>query len=338
MNLSSKILCIKTKNLGDAVVLTAAIRACPEDCVVDVLCFSDVAEYYALVPRVRRVYPAKRGLRGARAVYEGLRQLYLIRKERYDSVIHFSDDWRGALLALLSGAQVRVAGFSNKRSWLWHSCFTHLSRRPLRGRHVAEMDCDLLRRAGIYAGETPAYIRPTVGQESQNLGKKLLVINLFSRWKFKELDLEMGRGIVGHCIRSGYSILMVGEKSERARADLLCNKLEGDIDFLFGASFAKLASALDGALLVISIDSFIVHIASSLTKPVFAIYGPSGEEHWAPWRTARLCYSERDRFPCRPCGQDGCGGSKVSECLRAINQNRLLSSLDQFLDDIRQQK
>jgi heptosyltransferase-3 len=196
-----------------------------------------------------------------------------------------------------------------------------------------------VRRAGIYVGETPGYIRPILDHtESQTSNKKLLIVNLFSRWRFKELDVNMGREIINHCLKSGYALLLVGDKSERVRADLLCNKIEGDIDFLFGSSFAELASAIERAFLVISIDSFIVHFASSLTKPVFAIYGPSGEEHWAPWRTAHLCYSERERYSCRPCGQDGCGGSKVSECLRAVNQSKLLRSLDQFVDDIRQYK
>ena len=34
-----------------------------------------------------------------------------------------------------------------------------------------------------------------------------------------------------------------------------------------------------------------------------------------------------DRHPCRPCGIDGCGGGKLSDCLAAIEVDTVLAAV-----------
>jgi heptosyltransferase III len=36
-------------------------------------------------------------------------------------------------------------------------------------------------------------------------------------------------------------------------------------------------------------------------------------------------------FACRPCGLDGCAGSKVSQCLVAITPAQILVAIDELL-------
>jgi heptosyltransferase-3 len=38
-------------------------------------------------------------------------------------------------------------------------------------------------------------------------------------------------------------------------------------------------------------------------------------------------------LPCRPCGRDGCGGGKLSECLSLIAPARVLAALDELLQE-----
>ena len=73
-----------------------------------------------------------------------------------------------------------------------------------------------------------------------------------------------------------------------------------------------------------------MHIAAAAGTPVVALFGPSGEKEWGPWRVAhRVVVS--DAFPCRPCGNDGCGGSKVSECLTQLPVERVHSAVNELL-------
>ena len=70
-----------------------------------------------------------------------------------------------------------------------------------------------------------------------------------------------------------------------------------------------------------------MHIAAAMGTPVVALFGPSGELEWGPWQVPHRIVSS-DAHPCRPCGIDGCGGSKVSDCLVRLPLERVLAAVD----------
>jgi heptosyltransferase-3 len=73
-----------------------------------------------------------------------------------------------------------------------------------------------------------------------------------------------------------------------------------------------------------------MHIAAAMGTPVVALFGPSGEKEWGPWKVAHRVVAS-DHHPCRPCGNDGCGGSKVSECLTQLPVDRVHSAVNELL-------
>jgi len=78
------------------------------------------------------------------------------------------------------------------------------------------------------------------------------------------------------------------------------------------------------------VDSAPMHIAAAMGTPVVALFGPSGEMQWGPWGVpARVIAS--NAHPCRPCGLDGCGGSKVSDCLTTLPVERVHAGLRSLL-------
>jgi heptosyltransferase-3 len=73
-----------------------------------------------------------------------------------------------------------------------------------------------------------------------------------------------------------------------------------------------------------------MHIAAAMRTPVVALFGPSGELEWHPWQVAHRVVASTVH-PCRPCGNDGCGGGKVSECLTHLPLAQVLSAVDSLL-------
>jgi heptosyltransferase-3 len=62
-----------------------------------------------------------------------------------------------------------------------------------------------------------------------------------------------------------------------------------------------------------------------MQTPVVALFGPSGDLEWGPWQVkARVVTSNHS---CRPCGMDGCAGSKVSECLTTLPVDTVLNAV-----------
>ena len=109
MNLNKTALFLKTKHLGDSIILTSAIAALPHDFVVDVLCFKESTAIFAMHPRVRHVLVVPRHLAGFARWREYWRLLTIMRNQQYDVLAQFSDDWRGALLARILNAKISVA-------------------------------------------------------------------------------------------------------------------------------------------------------------------------------------------------------------------------------------
>jgi len=65
-----------------------------------------------------------------------------------------------------------------------------------------------------------------------------------------------------------------------------------------------------------------MHIAAAVGTPLVALFGPSGEIEWGPWQVPHRVVASNDH-PCRPCGNDGCGGGKISECLTTLPVERV---------------
>ena len=59
-----------------------------------------------------------------------------------------------------------------------------------------------------------------------------------------------------------------------------------------------------------------MHLAAAMGTPTVALFGPSSEDEWAPWKVEQRVVTTT--HSCRPCRVDGCGGGKVSECLTLL--------------------
>jgi heptosyltransferase-3 len=90
-----------------------------------------------------------------------------------------------------------------------------------------------------------------------------------------------------------------------------------------------LAAMIAHAKLLVTVDSAPMHLAAAMGTPAVALFGPSGEQEWRPWRVAHRVVSGSQ--PCRPCGNDGCGGGKISECLTTIGVEEVYAAAQELL-------
>jgi heptosyltransferase-3 len=101
------------------------------------------------------------------------------------------------------------------------------------------------------------------------------------------------------------------------------------IDLVGRTSLAELAAVLERATLFLGVDSAPMHMAAALGVPVVALFGPSGEKSWGPWGEGHVVLTSP--YLCRPCGKDGCLGSKKSDCLEAISPQVVLAAVEPLL-------
>ncbi|MBF0510545.1 MAG: glycosyltransferase family 9 protein, partial [Deltaproteobacteria bacterium] len=83
------------------------------------------------------------------------------------------------------------------------------------------------------------------------------------------------------------------------------------------------------AHLFFGVDTVAMHLAAAVGTPVVALFGPSGEFNWGPWGEGHRVIKKD--WDCRPCGRDGCQGSKKSRCLEELTVAEVIPVLDEYL-------
>jgi heptosyltransferase-3 len=117
------------------------------------------------------------------------------------------------------------------------------------------------------------------------------------------------------------------EAANRILARVEGSQAGGPIINLIGqTSLGELAAVLERATLFLGVDSAPMHMAAALGIPVVALFGPSGEMSWGPWGEGHVVVTSP--YLCRPCGQDGCLGSKRSDCLEAISPEQVMAAVE----------
>jgi len=322
--------------------LTSAISALPKDYqYVDIVCLPESEPIFKMHPRVRHVFVIPRHLKGFSKVTAYIKFYQEITSYSYDLLAHFSNDWRGALLQRIFPAKLSVARKTHRRGQFWHQSFDILTESLDDVRPIAEQDVDLLRAVGLYGNvKAPSYlVKTSVNQKSKiknwlskhsvSSNKKLVVIHAPSRWKFKELPIATWVNVIDKLKEKKIEVVLCGSKE-----DLLTNqaiyalcKMKPIITNNF--SLEDTAALYSLAHLVLTIDSMSTHLASATQTPVISIFGPSNEKNWGPWggkhRVIALTTENSPTFACRPCGQDGCEGSKISQCLIQMEPDLIMS-------------
>jgi heptosyltransferase-3 len=302
----------------------------------------------ALHPAIAKVHVVGRGWRSAMAparLAHELRLLRALRARGYDLLVSLTEHPRGAWLARLLGPRWSVAPEQPHRGRLWRRSFTHLYR-PTRNarRHVVEANLDALRRIGTYpAADGRALVLVPGGEAEAEVRNRMAALGLAergfvhlhpaSRWRFKCWPADRTAALVDRLAAAGERVVLTAAPSEPelelVRAIRAACRAD-TVDLSGQLTLKQLAALAGRAKLFVGVDSAPMHIAAAMGTPVVALFGPSGELEWGPWRvSSRVVVS--DAHPCRPCGNDGCGGGKVSECLTTLPVERVFAAASELL-------
>ena len=268
-----------------------------------------------------------------------------LRRFHFDLTIDIKPGDRGAIIALISGAQQKVS-FYAKDGKLWRNrVFTNLAaNKPVPGGHMAEYYLSLLKTYHIKTDKIwPEHdVLEYRQQETRTLLKKegvpsdrpIIAVQPFSLWKYKEWGVDKYIQLINWLILNyDFSIIITGSLGEKARADEIIKKCPRNTYNLAGkTSIGILPAVFKACRLFIGVDSAGVHIAAAVGLPTVCIFGPSSYISWAPRGAQhRVVYKD---FPCVPCYQKGCGDSEYSRCLEELTLEEVMSVVKSQIDGI----
>jgi heptosyltransferase-3 len=333
----ARALVIKLRHHGDVLLaapVLSVLKAYAPAAEIDALLYDDTEPMLEGHPALAQVHTVGRRWRDAaphaRAAAEW--RLYsALAARRYDLVVHLSGHLRGAWLARLLKPAYSVAPIVPGRGAFWTRSFTHLY--PVVGggrRHQVELNLDALRRIGIQPQAEERRVRFVPGEQAERRIEALLAehrlaaggfvhVHPASRWRFKCWPAKKNAELILRLGAEGHRVVLTAapEKSETDFVGEIAALAEGAALNLAGRlSIKELGALAARAKLFIGVDSMPMHLAAAMGTPTVALFGPSGEHEWGPWMTAHRVVASA--HTCRPCGYDGCGGGKVSECLTTL--------------------
>jgi heptosyltransferase-3 len=343
-------LVVKLRHHGDVLLsgpVFSSLKAAAPDCEIDALIFADTAAMLAEHPAIDQIHCIGRDWKKLGALAQlrhEWRLLQTLRSRQYDLIIHLTDHPRGAWLARLIKPRWAVAPQRAKGEKWWKKSFTHLYRTVGGGRrHTVDTHLDALRRLGIQPTTESRALRMVPGSEAQAhvdglLAQHALQTGQFiqlhpaSRWFFKCWPATLNAQLLKALTARGEHIVITGAPDEREQkmVDAIIAEAGVPVVNLAGQlSLRQLAALTSRAKLFVGVDSAPMHIAAAVGTPCVALFGPSGDKEWGPWMVKSETVSST--HSCRPCGLDGCGGGKVSECLYAIGVQQVLNAIDRVL-------
>ncbi len=346
----SRVLVIKLRHHGDVLLTSpvfSVLKTHYPHLELDALVYRDTQDMLSLHPAISNLHTVARS-RGKQSVQEYLRgELELanrLRERRYDALIHLTEHNRGLWLSWLLRPRIRVA-YSNRRSLkkLWKKSYTHLVAPGNPRRHTVEHHLDALRRMGLQPAKSERALVLVPGQTAEHaVAKHLAALGLdntpfihihpTSRWLFKCWETRKFAELIDALHDGGSAVVVTAapDSTEMAFVDeILRNVRQAPFSLAGKLSLKELAALTSRARCFVGVDSAPMHIAAAMKTPVVALFGPSGDLEWGPWQTPNVVITTG--HACRPCGQDGCGGGKVSECLQDIEVAQVHAAVNRML-------
>ena len=347
-----RVLVVKLRHHGDVLLTSpvfSALKAHAPQVKIDALVYADTAEMLTEHPAINTVHTIDKLWKKAgtwahlRAEWALLRRLMTA---RYDLIISLTDHPRSAWITRLCAPRFAVTKKVKRRGRWWTKAFTHFIESPGHAlRHTVESHLDALRRLGVYPTPIESRLRLVPGKAAEErvagflaglaFGDDLFIhIHPASRWQFKCWTVEKMAQLINQFHADGRHVVLTSapDSSELQMIDAILEKLDQPAFSLAGKLSLKELAALTGrAKLFIGVDSAPMHIAAAMETPSVVLFGPSGDKEWGPWKVRqRLIVSEN--HACRPCGLDGCGGGKISDCLVSLSVDRVYRAAEELLD------
>ena len=146
-----------------------------------------------------------------------------------------------------------------------------------------------------------------------------------SVWPTKQWPVDHFLRVADQLYKKGFRTVLVGSSNERLLGEELqskaphCHSLIGDLSLMESTMVLARSQGL------VCNDSGAMHIASLLTLPTLALFGPTVTElGYKPWNPKAHVFEIKELL-CRPCGQHGSHHCPIGthQCMTSIDPDQV---------------
>lgn len=321
-------LVIRPGGIGDAIHLVPMLQA-----------------LHARHPEARITVLAERRNAGAFALcpvpievlrYDVLGEFLRALRGRFDVVID-SEQWHrlSAIVARLVRAPMKIGFATNERQRLFTDPVPYTQDE-----YEAEVFFRLLGPLGIeehFSGSPwltiPSQARERVAALALPRPGNYVVLFPGASIAQRRWGTERFRLLAAAIRERGWQVLVVGGREDCASAQAICRNGLG-VDLAGKTSIAESAAILEGAALLVSGDSGILHIGAGLGLPTVSLFGPGIARKWAPRGERHTVLNLQ--LLCSPCTLFGTTPPcpKQVQCLDGISVGAVVAAVIKQLDKL----
>lgn len=302
-----RVLLIKLKHIGDSLLLTptaVALRACHPQAVIWVVVRKGCEGILAGCPAIDRVLTSAAPEVEHRSPFNWLNDVALLREIRaqhFDYAFELSDNNRGRWLAWLSGAKTNCTDAGLRPvSWWWRSRFDHVSNSDWQDMHRVEKDFQTVNQVLPLGDTVPplCFERERTHQwDEPRLRPPFVVFHPGTRWVRKRWPIANWIDTGWQLSELGFQVVIsAGPDEEEVKAAEQIQEAIGreTLSTAGQLSWTQLAGLLYRASLFLGVDTAAMHLAAACQTPTVALFGPSLESYWFPWKVRHRLIRPRD--------------------------------------------
>ena len=348
-----RILLLRLERIGDLLMVLDAIaevRAAWPDAEIDLAVGSWNLQLAKLVGGVTNVHVLDVPWLARGEAADGwpalVRKARAWRSRRYDLAVNFEPDIRSNFLMWQSGARARHGyGTGGGRAFLTDAIayepekHVAVNARALVAR-AAEMHGAAPLRRGSAPGGRLVLPRDAKGRaiELVGLGRRPLIgVHASGGRESKQWHLDRFADVARELARQrNGTIVLTGSESDRPLVDAVAAKLGGvsTLNLCGELDLVDLAAVLASLDVFVTGDTGPMHLASAVSTPVVALFGPADPRRYGPMSPRQRVI--RVDLPCSPCGMvrlppERCRGH-VPDCMDGIQVDAVVKAALDLLD------
>lgn len=316
-----RLLLVKLKHIGDALLLTPTICAIRRDypnAEIWVVVRKGAEGILAGCPEIDRlvtVTPIDSTLRTFADRWRDIQTWLELRRQKFDYAFEMTDGDRGRWLAGMSGARHRCANISLYRlSIWWRRWFNRRSESRWADGHRVVKDFKAVADFLPLSGDIPPLRFERSIMREPGIIRELddfIVLHPGTRWPRKQWPVERWLRL-GDALLDRVKTLVVScgpDAEERALAAELVAAwgAERAVSADGACGWDELAGMLSRARLYVGVDTAAMHLAAACQCPIVALFGDSVVAQWSPWQVPHevvhpgdfLSAEEISRIPAR---------------------------------------
>lgn len=347
---NSRVLFIRLRNLGEAVLDTANLRALKRfrpDLEIITLVEAIYTDLFAADPDIEAI-ALPRGSGDKRSSFSGrLGVIKEVRDRKFTAVINLHGGPTSAQLTFASGATHRVAPAHFRNGYAYNLRIPGvddiLKKPEISQRlHTVEnqfSEFQWLGLPGQQVGETLLHVAPAMLETALakltdadvDPAKPYVVLAPTNEFYTKRWMPERFAEVAEVLIERGLQIVMTGAPTDEQRAQMQAvqKTTKQKLASLSSLTIGELVAVIAGGKLFVGNDSGPAHIAAAVKTPLVVMFGPASSVRWSPWRAPSELV--QNHFACNPCSMYKCEAFDEPECIRSISVAQVMGAVERML-------